>query len=188
MKLLRVLVVLTSLLCFLSVVPNIAVAAGDANGSLVGSVRDAAGHPVAGAVIRITGAVQRSTESDASGHFELKDIPAGYYAVSVIKAGFLPARSANVAVYAGQRLPLNVRLIALSASSLQVIARVVATGKSSINTGTAQTTFVPRSALLDLANPQINDVVARIPGAGIERGSSSPNTSISLGGAQPYET
>ncbi len=163
-------------------------AAAQGHGSLAGSVSDSAGDPIAGAVIRVTGPVQRSTESDSSGHFKLEDIPAGYYAVSVIKAGFLPARSANVAVFAGQRLPLNVRLIALSASSLQVIARVVATGKSSINTGTAQTTFVPRSSLLDLANPQINDVVARIPGAGIERGSSSPNTSISLGGAQPYET
>ncbi|NNM93765.1 MAG: TonB-dependent receptor, partial [Candidatus Eremiobacteraeota bacterium] len=173
-----------------SALPFSAVAASSAreSGSLVGSVSDAAGHPVAGAVVSVSGPVRESTATDASGRFALRDLPAAYYAVSVIKAGFLPARSTNVAVFAGVTLPLKVRLVALSASSLQVIARVVASGKSSIDTGTAQTTFVPRSSLLDLANPQINDVVARIPGAGIERGSSSPNTSISLGGAQPYET
>lgn len=173
-----------------SALPFSAVAASSAreSGSLVGSVSDAAGHPVAGAVVSVSGPVRESTATDASGNFALRDLPAAYYAVSVIKAGFLPARSTNVAIFAGESLPLKVRLVALSASSLQVIARVVASGKSSIDTGTAQTTFVPRSSLLDLANPQINDVVARIPGAGIERGSSSPNTSISLGGAQPYET
>ena len=171
-----------------NVLPTLADASTHNSGSLIGSVRDAAGAPVAGAVVSVSGPVRRSTATDAAGHFALRELPAAYYAVSVIKAGFLPARSTNVAIFAGVTLPLKVRLVALSASSLQVIARVVASGKSSIDTGTAQTTFVPRSSLLDLANPQINDVVARIPGAGIERGSSSPNTSISLGGAQPYET
>jgi len=188
MKPSRLLPIFASLLFLCSIFAPPAFSAGVADGSLVGRVSDAAGHPVAGAVVRVTGPIERSTTTDASGHFELHHLPAAYYAISVIKAGFLPARSTNVAIFAGEALPLNVKLVALSASSLQVIARVVATGKSSINTGTAQTTFVPRSSLLDLANPQINDVVARIPGAGIERGSSSPNTSISLGGAQPYET
>ncbi len=166
----------------------VAAASVQGNAALVGRVTDAAGHPIAGAVVSVIGPVKRSTLTDARGRFKLRRLPAAYYAVSIIKAGYLPARSTNIAVFAGQSLPLTVRLVALSASSLQVIARVVATGKSSMNTGTAQTTYVPRSAFLDLADPQINDVVARIPGAGIERGSSSPNTSISLGGAQPYET
>jgi len=174
-----------ALVCFL---PALASPSPRNGGSLIGSVHDAAGAPVAGAVIGVSGPVRRSTTTDASGRFALRELPAGYYAVSVVKAGFLPARSTNVAIFSGQDLSLQVRLVALSASSLQVIAHVVAGGNSSINTGAAQTAFVPRSSLIDLANPQINDVVARIPGAGIERGSSSPNTSISLGGAQPYET
>ena len=181
-------IVLSGAFALVNIVPALADSSNRDEGSLIGSVRNAAGAPVAGAVVGVSGPVRRSTTTDASGRFALRNLPAAYYAVTVVKAGFLPARSTNVAIFAGQDLSLQVRLVALSASSLQVIAHVVAGGNSSINTGTAQTTFVSRSSLIDLANPQINDVVARIPGAGIERGSSSPNTSISLGGAQPYET
>ncbi|HUY11989.1 MAG TPA: carboxypeptidase regulatory-like domain-containing protein, partial [Candidatus Dormibacteraeota bacterium] len=157
-------------------------------GSIHGRVRDAGGAPIAGAAVNVSGPVRSSTVTDASGDFNLPNLPAAFYSVSINKAGYLPARSNNVAVVAGEALSLHVRLQALSASSLRVIARVIASAKSSINSGAAQTTFLPRSEMTDLANPQINDTVARIPGAGIERGSSSPNTSISLGGAQPYET
>ena len=179
----RLLLVAAALCAF---VPTIARA--DASVATVqGTVRTSAGSPVSGAQIIANGPVQRNAISDASGAFTLS-LPQGVYRISVNKGGYLPASVDNLALVAGQTVPLAVSLTEADLSSLQTIARVSVRGRSSINTGAAASTFVAREEIVNLANPQINDYVQRIAGASIERGSSSPNTSISLAGSQPYET
>lgn len=153
-----------------------------------GTVHASSGAPVAGAQVVADGPSRAGTTTDAAGAFTLSLQP-GVYRISVNKGGFLPASVDNVALVAGESLPLNVALTEADLSSLQTIARVTAHGRgSSINTGAASTTFVGRTEIAALANPQINDYVQRIAGASVSRGSSSPNTTISLAGSQAYET
>lgn len=91
-------IVLSGAFALVNIVPALADSSNRDEGSLIGSVRNAAGAPVAGAVVGVSGPVRRSTTTDASGRFALRNLPAAYYAVTVVKAGFLPARSTNVAI------------------------------------------------------------------------------------------
>lgn len=166
--------------------PSVASAA--AGGTISGSVQTASGAPIDGAQVVLRGPTDLSTRSDARGKFTLTPVTPGVYSVSVNAGGYLPAGIDAVAVAEGDTVPLTVVLQQADLSSLRTIAHVSTSSRSSINTGAAAQTFTPAEQFTTLANPQVNNVVQRIPGAVVERGSSSPNTSISLGGAQGYET
>ncbi len=153
-----------------------------------GTVRSSSGGPLAGAQVVVSGPVTQSTTSDGQGHFDFPSLPAGVYRLDVNKGGYASASIADIALAFGSTTPVTVTLLPASLSSLRTIARVSTTASSSINTGAAQETIQTRQQYLTLANPQINNVIQRIPNAVVEHGSSSPNTSISLGGTQPYET
>lgn len=183
----RIALLAALLLAFAAPLAAPARAASD-TGTIAGSVRDTAGDPVAGAQIVVSGPASRQTTSDARGTFTVAQLPPGIYRIDINKGGFTPATADNVTVLSGESVPITVTLEPASLSSLKTIARVSTSARSSINTGAAVQTFTPRQQFATLANPQINNVVQRIPGAVVERGSSSPNTSISLGGAQGYET
>jgi hypothetical protein len=156
--------------------------------TIQGVVKSGAGFPVAGAQVTVSGPVTRVTQTDAQGAFSVGDLSPGIYRLDVAKGGYVPASVDNLALANGETLPVKVTLLQASLSSLRTIARVSTSASSSINTGAAAQTFQTRQQFTTLANPQINDVVQRIPNAVVERGSSSPNTSISLGGTQSYET
>ncbi len=180
------LLLVAAALCAL-VAPTI-VRADTAVATVQGTVRTAAGAPVAGAQVIANGPAQQTTTSDATGAFVLT-LPQGVYRVSVNKGGYLPASIDDLVLVAGQTEALAVSLTEADLSSLRTIARVSSRGRaSSINAGAAASAFVARVDIVDLANPQINEYVQRIPGASVSHGSSSPNTTISLGGSQSYET
>ncbi len=183
----KYLALFVALLFALMLVPFTASAA-EATGTISGSVHDTAGAPVAGAQVTVSGPVNREVASDAQGNFTFSQLPQGIYRIDINKGGFTPAATNSITVLTGETVPVAVTLEHASLSSLKTIARVRTSARSSINTGAAAETFTSRQQFATLANPQINNVVQRIPGAVVERGSSSPNTSISLGGAQGYET
>jgi hypothetical protein len=86
---------------------------------------------------------------------------------------------------------LNVTLSEESLSSLRTIGRVTTSARgsgSSINTGTATSNYVNAQAFTNLANPEMNTVLERIPDVTVEHMGSQQDTSIIVGGLQPYET
>ena len=165
----------------------IGVRAADATGTINGAVHAPSGAPIANATIIASGPATQKTSTDASGNFTLS-VPAGLYRIDVSKGGYLSATETDVTVLAGSSVPLNVVLQLADLSSLRTIARVTTSARSSINTGAAAISIVGRQEFANLASPQINDVVERIPGADVEKGSSSPNTSFTVAGSQGYET
>jgi len=161
-----------------------------ASAAVQGVVRSAAGDPLPGATIVLTGPVTASATSDANGAFSL-GVPPGVYHVDVRSTGYLPAQLNDLALVAGTNQPLTIALTRVSLTSLQTIGSTTAIVRgsgSAINTGAAESTFVPAVAFQNLANPQINDVLQRIPDVNIERMGSQPDTTIVLDGTQPYET
>lgn len=166
----------------------IATLAQSETGGITGTVRNASGLPIAAAQIIVSGQVTRRTASDSSGKFAVAELPAGIYRIDVNKGGYVSAGTDDVAVLAGSTVPVQVVLQQSDLSSLRTIARVVSSARSSINTGAAALSIASRQEFSNLASPLINDVVQRIPGTVVEHGSSSPNTSLSLGGSQGYET
>ena len=168
-------------------VSPLAVRAADDAGTITGSVHAATGAPVAGAQVTVSGPVTQKTATDASGAFTFS-VPAGIYRLDVSKGGFLAVSETDLTVLASSSVPVQITLQQADLSSFKTIARVVTSARSSINTGAAAVSITGRQEFANLAAPQINDVVQRIPGAVVEHGSSSPNTSLSLAGSQGYET
>ncbi len=86
--------------------------------------------------------------------------------------------------------PVNITLGQQDLTSLRTIGSVTTTGRgtSVINTGAASSSYVPGQTFAEVANPQINDVLQRLPDVTLQHMGSQPDTTIVVGGVQPYET
>jgi hypothetical protein len=170
-------------------VVSAAMPAGAAGEAITGTVRTAAGTPVSGATVTASGVAHVSTTTDAAGAFALSVTP-GVYQVTVTKPGYDAVSTPDIAVLAGQSVPLTVTIAERSLTSLRTIGSVTANGHgtSTINTGAATQSYVSGATFTQLANPQINDVLQRIPDVVIEKLGTQADTTIVVGGLQPYET
>lgn len=157
-------------------------------GAITGSVHSTAGAPIAGAQVVLTGATAQKTSTDANGLFAFSNLAAGLYRLDVTKGGYLTASAQDLAVTAGSTITEKVFLQQPDLSSLRTIAAVTTSGHSSINTSASAQTVVSAQQLQNIANPQINEALQQVPGVNLQRTSSAPNTSISVGGVQPYES
>jgi outer membrane receptor protein involved in Fe transport len=157
--------------------------------AITGIVHSGSGAAVAGASVTATGPARASTTTDASGAFSLS-VPVGVYEVTVTKPGFNSVSTPGVVVVEGQASPLTVTIAEQSLSTLRTIGSVSTTGHgtSTINTGAATQSYVSGQEFTQLANPQINDVLQRIPDVVVEKLGTQADTTIVVGGLQPYET
>lgn len=94
-----------------------------ATGTINGTVRDPEGRAVAGAELTIPGSPLR-VETDESGEFRLKNVPAGDLRIRVRRLGFRPDTSI-ISVLAGQTAPLLISLEPLPA----ILAAVTILGR-----------------------------------------------------------
>jgi outer membrane receptor protein involved in Fe transport len=155
-----------------------------------GTVRSTGGSTIPGASISISGPVSVTVTSDANGAFTTS-VPPGIYRISVRKAGFNGASLADLVATSGTSQPVNVSLSQVDLSTLRTIGTVTSSsraGSSTINTGAATSSFVSAQAFSNLAAPQVMDVLQRIPDVTIQHMGDDPDTTIIVGGAQPYET
>jgi hypothetical protein len=161
-------------------------AAGEA---ITGTVRTAAGTPVQGATVSANGPTHASATTGTDGTFALTVTP-GIYQVTVSKPGYDAVSTPDIAVLAGQSVPLTVTISERSLTSLRTIGSVTANGhgSSTINTGAATQSYISGATFTQLANPQINDVLQRIPDVVVEKLGTQADTAIVVGGLQPYET
>jgi hypothetical protein len=163
---------------------------GPAVAHLTGTVKTGGGAPIAGARVTAAGPAVASTTTDDAGAFTLAVAP-GVYRVAVEHGGFQPASLADVAVVAGTSQALAIVLNAADLSSLRTIGRVTTSARgaaSTINTGAASSTYVTAQTFANLGNPQMNDVLQRVPDVTVQHMGSQQDTSIVVGGLQPYET
>jgi hypothetical protein len=157
--------------------------------TISGAVRSAAGGVVAGAKVTISGPASFVVVTDGNGAFSVS-VPPGIYRITVDKGGFLSASLRDVPVLPGESQPLAITLAQVDLSSLRTIGSVTVgrSGTSTINTGAANTTFIPSESFTELANPQINDVLQRAPDITIQHLGSQADEEVIIGGSQPYET
>ena len=156
--------------------------------TLSGTVLDAAGKPLGDARVTATNAQTTITvRSAADGRFTLGVAP-DTYAITVSANGFQTLRNDGVNVTSATSTPLRLQL---TASTLQTIGRTRGNRATSVNPTTAATAIVSSQTFIDQGQPQVVNVLDHIPGVEINRDSSNApgaNTSISLRGAQPYES
>jgi hypothetical protein len=164
-------------------------AAPAAASSITGTLRTPAGAPVSGAVVTATGPTRLTATTDAAGTFSLA-VPPGEYRVVVTKPGYATASTSDVIVAPGTSVPLTVTIAEQNLTSLRTIGSVTANGRggASINTGAATQSYTSGQTFAQVANPQVNDVLQRIPDVVVQKLGTQQDTSIVVGGLQPYET
>lgn len=156
--------------------------------TLTGTVVDTAGKPLGAARVSVTSAnITRVTRSGLDGRFSIA-LPPDTYTVSAAVPGFESGHVDGVTVVPGSGADVKV---SLANATLQTIGRTSGNRATSVNTTTAATTVVSSQTFADQGQNQVVNVLDQIPGVEINRVSSNApgsNTSISIRGAEPYES
>ena len=163
-------------------------AAADGPSGITGTVTDGAGKPLGKARIVIVGPASLTAESKADGTFAVT-VPPGIYSVAVSATGFQTTRNDSVVVLAGQNVAVS---FALGDASLTTIGRT-SRSATSLNTTAAASQNLSVQTIQNQGQNQLVNVLDQVPGVEINHvggGSNEPgsNASISIRGAQPYES
>ncbi|HTV74022.1 MAG TPA: TonB-dependent receptor, partial [Candidatus Acidoferrales bacterium] len=155
---------------------------------ITGTVHSAAGAPVPGATVTARGPAVASTTTTEAGAFALA-VPPGVYQVIVAKPGYVTVSTPDVVVLAGQSVSLTATIAEQNLSTLREIGRVSVSGRGvTLNTGAANQDVISGAEFAQLGDPQVNDVLQRIPDVVVEQLGTQKDTAIVVGGLQPYET
>jgi outer membrane receptor protein involved in Fe transport len=165
------------------------VAQAGQTGTITGKVVDGAGKPLSGARIGIAGpkATETTTKPDGTYHV---DVPPGIYRVTIAAAGFQSTEQDTVVVISGGSVALATTLIPASLTTIASVSVSSSTSLSDSATSVAQFT-VP--TIRSQGQDQVVNLLDQLPGVEVLRvggGSNEPgaNASISIRGAQPYES
>jgi hypothetical protein len=82
---------------------------GSSTGTISGKITDAAGAAIEGATV-VTLPATSSVTTDASGNYEITDVPIGIYTVKASKSGYNANSQSNVSVAADQTATVNLTL------------------------------------------------------------------------------
>ncbi|HEV2262059.1 MAG TPA: TonB-dependent receptor [Candidatus Rubrimentiphilum sp.] len=143
--------------------------------SVIGTVVDETGAPIANAAVGLRGPTTQTTFSDQRGGFSFPSVTPGVYALSVSKPGYTTAVQNDVVLIAGQTSNLAVTMGHETFSSLRTIASVRARGRGALNTSAASVNVVTTQTFIDQAQPQVTRVLSQIPGLQISFPSNSAN-------------
>jgi len=155
---------------------------------ITGTVLDAAGKALGKARVAVTGPANQSVESGPDGRFSFT-VPPGIYTITVQAPGFEQATNESVVLMAGQTATLS---FTLASATLQTIGRTSTSSSSTrINTTAAAVDTISNATIVSQGQTQVLNVLDQTPGVEINRSTSNEpggNSSISIRGAQPYES
>ncbi len=109
--------------------PTLASAQDYSSGSLIGTVKDAAGVTVPDATVTVKSLDQgfsRTVTTDGAGQFRVPLIPIGGYSVSIAKEGYQPTSDGNVRVALGGSTAYTFTLASADASVSEVVVTATA--------------------------------------------------------------
>ena len=122
-----------------TVAPTVASAQDYSSGTLIGTVNDTSGAPIAGATVVVKSLAQgfeRNLTTDAQGQFRAALIPSGAYSVSITKGGYVAANDGNVRVGIGAASNYGFTL----AAEGETVSEIVITGTANPQLDFANTT------------------------------------------------
>ena len=108
------------------------------SGAIAGTVKDAAGAPVAGAKVVVTSVSQgqsQTTTTNSSGQFQVNALPVGNYNVSVNAAGKPAYRANGVSISSSQTAQLSIDLVGSSGQDIVVTGTRAVRAFSGTTTG-----------------------------------------------------
>jgi outer membrane receptor protein involved in Fe transport len=158
--------------------------------TITGKVVDGAGKPLSGARIGITGPKSTETTTKPDGTYSVA-VPPGLYSVTISAAGFQSQQQDSVAVVSGASVAL---VTTLTPATLTTIGHVtVGGGSTAVSDSSASSTRLTEATIRSQGQDQVVNLLDQLPGLEVLRvggGSNEPgsNSSISIRGAQPYES
>ena len=183
---------LTALAVMLAfVLSSAAVWAQATQGSIVGTVKDAKGAVVAGAVITLTDTdegVSRTTKTNSSGDYDFSDAKASHYSIQIEAAGFEKWLATGVVLEVRQQLRQDV---VLSIGTVQQEVTVTGDSAAAIETDspTISGTFtsddannLPVNTRASFSGTSAANIFGTLPGV------QDDSSGISLQGALPFQT
>lgn len=164
--------------------------AGQTTSTITGKVVDGAGKPLSGARIGITGPKSTETTTKPDGTYSVA-VPPGLYSVTISAAGFQSTQQDSVAVLSGESVALVTTLIPASLTTIGHVS--VGSGSTSVSNSAASSTRLTEATIRSQGQDQVVNLLDQLPGLEVLRvggGSNEPgaNASISIRGAQPYES
>jgi hypothetical protein len=137
------------------------------NGTLVGTIRDASGAPIAGAAVAITNTATSITshvKTNGTGEYEVPSIRVGVYTISASAPGFSDAVAQNISVSVGgrQRIDLSLKV---GAAQTTVEVTDVALQLETDSSERGQTITNYQSEAFPLVSRNYSDLLALIPGS-----------------------
>jgi outer membrane receptor protein involved in Fe transport len=170
---------------------TVAQAAPATTGTITGKVTDGSGKPLGGVHIAINGPSATETTTKSDGSYSVA-VPPGVYSVTISAAGFQATQQDGVAVVSGSSIALTTTL---TAASLTTIGHVTVGGGAStaVSSTSASDTRLSQATIRSEGQDQVVNLLDQLPGVEVLRvggGSNEPgaNASISIRGAQPYES
>jgi hypothetical protein len=137
------------------------------NGSLVGTIRDSSGAPIANASVMVTNtatAISSSTKTNGAGDYDVPSLKVGVYSITASAPGFASAEAKEISVSVGGRQKIDLTLkVGSEATSVEVtgVALQVETESSQRD----QTVTNYQSEAFPLVSRNYSDLLALIPGS-----------------------
>jgi hypothetical protein len=160
-------------------------------GSVVGSVKDAGGAVIPGAIVTLTNTAEgtfRTAKSNGVGDYRFLDVKAGSYSVDVAAPGFQKWTASGVTLMVRQELRVDVQL---SVGEVQQSVQVTGDSVSAIETDspTISATFtsddatnLPVNTRASFSGTSAAAILGTLPGV------QDDSSGISVQGALPYQT
>jgi hypothetical protein len=163
----RLLPAAKALLCVLFACVSLSLSAQYDNGSLLGTIKDATGAPIAGATVTITNtatSIAVTTKTNARGDYDVPQLRVGVYKVAAQATGFSDAVADNVTVSVGNRQHIDLALKVGAASTTVEVSGV----ELQLETETSergQTITNYESEAFPLVSRNYSDLLALVPGS-----------------------
>jgi iron complex outermembrane receptor protein len=146
-----------------------AFASAQPTGAVFGSIADQTGAPLAGVRVTVRGAVERTTDSGASGGFVFRDLTPGDYELSAELVGFARDQR-DVRVSAGESATVSVVLhVAIRDDAIVTAARV---GASDVQAIAMAISAVSNAELERLGTSTLDQAVALAPSVTVSQNAS----------------
>ena len=170
----------------LTAAPSPAQSGSEVSGTVTSASSQA---PISGAHLELTGAkYDKTTTSDASGHFSFTGLSAGTYSLRAIASGYAVGVAPPFSVGLNEAVTLSVALELQSVNNLQTIARVRVNGAEALNTNSAPTVTITNRQFVAHGDILVQQALETQPGVTIEHynGGLGSVATITIRGAGAY--
>ena len=143
-----------------------------------GTAVDETGAPVSGARVVLRGPSSAQTTTDSKGDFTFANVPAGFYNLTLERAGYDTAQESDLVLFPGEVSNVSVTMHTATLTSLRTIATVRSTGRGTFNVTPASVNVISAQTFASQGQAQVGRVLNQIPGLQNTLPTSSANGSV----------